>query len=105
MLDDDLLNDGQTQAGAVCLRCVKRHEDFRQRLGGYAATVVGDKNPLALPLAALLDFSADDHAAAGGIVGGGFGGVAREVEQGLAQQGIVARYVGKISAYADGSAG
>ena len=45
----------------------------------------------------VVDLAADNDAPAGGIFGGGFGGVARQIQDGLAQQGIVARHVGKFS--------
>ncbi len=52
---------------------------------------------MSLERAGLVNLAANDHAPARGIIGCGFRGIARQIENRLAQQSVIARNVSKFS--------
>src|ERR1700730_5106081 len=97
MLDDDLLNDGQSQAGAIGFGGVERHEYLGQSVGRNSRSIVGNGNSLSLHGAGLFNLATDNDASAAGIIRRGLGGVSRKIQDGLAKQGVVAGNVAEFS--------
>src|SRR4029077_8150238 len=97
MLDNDFLHDRQPEAGSIGLGGVKGHENLGQRFGWNAGPIIGNENPLSLEWAGYVNLAANDHAPAGGIVGSGFRGVARQIENRLAQKSVIAGDFAELS--------
>src|SRR5262249_39648380 len=89
MLDNDFLDDGEAEAGAPGFGGEERMKEFAQCPGSDAGTVVEDEDALEGQVVRRLSFAAKDDAAPVGSVGAGFGGVADEIEEGLAEEAFV----------------
>src|SRR5256885_279077 len=90
MLKNDLLHDGKAKSSAIRFRCKKGAEEFCLNIAGNAESVVEDGNPLEAMAVALEMFAAKNDFSAVWRGAAGFGGVARQIEERLADQAIVA---------------
>ena len=104
MLHDDLLHHRQAQAGAVGFGGVEGAEKFAAGLRGNARAIVEDGDALEAGILIAQGFAAKENSSAMSGGGAGFGGVAREIEQSLAQEAFVAGncFEGAFAADADG---
>src|SRR5215472_1007517 len=89
MLDDDLLDHSEAEAGALGFGGEKRPEEFAEDAGGKPGAIVENEEALEAAVVGAFHFAAEDDAAAVWGFGAGFGGVANEVEERLAEQAFV----------------
>src|SRR5262249_19656271 len=97
VLHDDFLDDGEAKAGAAGFGSEEGVKEFAQRGRGNAGTVVEDEDALEWGVVGRLSFAAEDNAAAVGGVGAGFGGVADEIEERLAEEALVAVHTTELA--------
>src|SRR5260221_4561861 len=90
MLENDLLHDGKAKSSAIRFRCKKGAEELCVNIAGNAGPVVEDGNTLEGVAVALEMFAAQDDFSAVWRGTAGFGSVARQIEERLADQAIVA---------------
>src|SRR5256885_7725040 len=90
MLENDLLHDGKAKSSTVRFGRKEGAEELCVNIAGNAGSVVEDGNALEGVAVALEMFAAKDDFSAVGRGTAGFGGVARQIEERLADQAIVA---------------
>src|SRR5262245_27111878 len=97
VLHDDFLDDGEAEAGAAGFGSEEGVKEFAQRTRRDARAVVEDEDALERGVVEGLSFAAEDNAAAVGGVGAGFGGVADEIEERLAEEALVAVHTTELA--------
>jgi hypothetical protein len=90
ILENDLLHDGKAKSGAIRFGCEKGAEELWLDIAGNARPVVEDGNALEGVAVALEIFAAKDDFSAVWRGAASFGSVARQIEERLADQTIVA---------------
>src|SRR5256885_11362911 len=90
MLENDLLDDGKAKSSAIRFGRKEGAEELCVNIAGNAGSVVEDGNPLEGVAVALEMFAAKDDFSAVWRGAAGFGSVARQIEERLADQAIVA---------------
>jgi len=105
MLENDLLYDGQPQAGAVGLGREKGAKHFLQRSRGNAWAAVDHANLLHLIVSDCFDAAQNENSPGSRGITRGLGGVASDVQNCLSKQAFIAGNLSEASLRCDLHAG